>query len=60
VVLSHANCFWTNLSPVAGGAGSRRTDVVLAVLPQFHVGGWNVQPLLAWWVGATVLAGAQI
>ena len=30
-------------------------DVVLAVLPQFHVGGWNIQPLLAWWVGATVV-----
>jgi len=28
---------------------------VLAVLPQFHVGGWNIQPLLAWWVGATVV-----
>ncbi|MET3719925.1 MULTISPECIES: hypothetical protein [unclassified Arthrobacter] len=28
------------------------TDVVLAVLPQFHVGGWNIQPLLAWWAGA--------
>jgi fatty-acyl-CoA synthase len=25
------------------------------VLPQFHVGGWNVQPLLAWWKGATVV-----
>jgi len=28
---------------------------VLQVLPQFHVGGWNVQPLLAWWKGATVV-----
>jgi fatty-acyl-CoA synthase len=25
------------------------------VLPQFHAGGWNVQPLLAWWKGATVV-----
>ena len=25
------------------------------MLPQFHVGGWNVQPLLAWWKGATVV-----
>ena len=54
VVLDHANCFWTNLSlsravPLTGD------DVVLAILPQFHVGGWNVQPLLAWWVGATVV-----
>ena len=24
-------------------------------MPQYHVGGWNVQPLLAWWVGATVV-----
>jgi fatty-acyl-CoA synthase len=29
--------------------------VVLAILPQFHVAGWNCQPLLAWWVGATVV-----
>jgi fatty-acyl-CoA synthase len=53
-VLTHANCFWTNLSldrtgEVNGG------DVVLQVLPQCHVGGWNVQPLLAWWKGATVV-----
>ena len=31
------------------------SDVVFAVLPQFHVGGWNIQTLLAWWVGATVV-----
>lgn len=54
VVLTHANCFWTNVgfdlaAPMAGD------DVVLQVLPQFHVGGWNVQPLLAWWKGATVV-----
>jgi fatty-acyl-CoA synthase len=53
-LLTHANCFWTNLSldrtaDLLGG------DVVLQVLPQFHVGGWNVQPLLAWWKGATVI-----
>jgi len=30
-------------------------DVVLQVWPQFHVGGWNVQPLLAWWKGATLV-----
>ncbi len=53
-VLTHANCFWTNLSfdRASGLAGD---DVVLQVLPQFHVGGWNVQPLLAWWKGATVV-----
>jgi fatty-acyl-CoA synthase len=28
---------------------------VLQVLPQFHCGGWNVQPLLAWWKGARVV-----
>lgn len=54
VILTHANCFWTNVgfelaAPMAGD------DVVLQVLPQFHVGGWNVQPLLAWWKGATVV-----
>ena len=53
-LLTHANCFWTNLSfdRVAGVGGE---DTVLQVLPQFHVGGWNVQPLLAWWKGATVV-----
>ncbi|HVV21904.1 MAG TPA: AMP-binding protein [Pseudonocardiaceae bacterium] len=54
VVLSHANCFWTNLG-LSRVVGIGADDVVLAVLPQFHVGGWNVQPLLALWVGATVL-----
>jgi fatty-acyl-CoA synthase len=53
-VLTHANCFWTNLSfDLATGIGD--DDVVLQVLPQFHCGGWNVQPLLAWWKGATVV-----
>jgi fatty-acyl-CoA synthase len=53
-VLTHANCFWTNLAldrtvPIG------HDDVVLAILPQFHVGGWNVQPLLALWAGATLV-----
>jgi len=53
-LLTHANCFWTNLSfdRVVGVSGE---DTVLQVLPQFHVGGWNVQSLLAWWKGATVV-----
>jgi fatty-acyl-CoA synthase len=53
-LLTHANCFWTNLSfeLATGVAGS---DVVLQCLPQFHVGGWNVHPLLAWWKGARVV-----
>ncbi|NMR19121.1 long-chain fatty acid--CoA ligase [Cellulomonas fimi] len=54
VLLTHANCFWTNLSLGRTIEISSR-DVVLAVLPQFHVGGWNIQPLLAWWMGATVV-----
>lgn len=54
VVLTHANCFWTNLS-LAGAVQLTADDVVLSVLPQFHVAGWNVQPLLAWWTGATVV-----
>jgi fatty-acyl-CoA synthase len=53
-VLTHANCFWTNLS-LDRVADVTTRDVVLQVLPQFHVGGWNVQPLLAWWKGATVV-----
>jgi fatty-acyl-CoA synthase len=53
-VLTHANCFWTNLSfDLATGVSG--DDVVLQVLPQFHCGGWNVQALLAWWKGATVV-----
>jgi fatty-acyl-CoA synthase len=53
-MLTHANCFWTNLS-FDRTSDVLTTDVVLQVLPQFHVGGWNVQPLLAWWKGATVV-----
>ena len=53
-VLTHANCFWTNLS-FDRLSELRESDVALQVLPQFHVGGWNVQPLLAWWKGATVV-----
>jgi fatty-acyl-CoA synthase len=53
-LLTHANCFWTNVSfDVATGVSG--DDVVLQVLPQFHCGGWNVQPLLAWWKGALVV-----
>jgi fatty-acyl-CoA synthase len=53
-VLTHANCFWTNLSfDLATGLTSE--DVALQVLPQFHCGGWNVQPLLAWWKGGKVV-----
>lgn len=54
VVLTHANCFWNNLA-LAGAAQLTAEDVVLAVLPQFHIAAWNCQPLLAWWVGATVV-----
>src|SRR6478609_7485670 len=53
-VLTHANCFWNNLS-LSRTLDMGSNDVVLAVLPQFHVGGWNIQPLLAWWTGATVV-----
>ncbi len=54
VVLTHANCFWTNLA-LAQALPLTAEDVVLAMLPQFHVAAWNCQPLLAWWVGATVV-----
>jgi fatty-acyl-CoA synthase len=54
VVLTHANCFWNNLA-LAGAMQLTADDVVLAMLPQFHIAAWNVQPLLAWWVGATVV-----
>ena len=53
-VLTHANCFWTNVGfDVATGISGE--DVVLQVLPQFHCGGWNVQALLSWWKGARVV-----
>ena len=54
VVLTHANCFWNNLA-LAQALPLSQDDVVLAILPQFHVAAWNCQPLLAWWVGATVV-----
>jgi fatty-acyl-CoA synthase len=53
-LLTHANCFWTNLG-FDLIAGLDADDVVLQVLPQFHCGGWNVHPLLAWWKGARVV-----
>jgi fatty-acyl-CoA synthase len=54
VVLTHENCFWNNLAlDRAMPLGS--DDVVLAMLPQYHVAAWNVQPLQAWWRGATVV-----
>ena len=57
-LLTHANCFWTNLS-FDLATGLTNDDVVLQVLPQFHCGGWNVQPLLAWWKGARVVIERQ-
>jgi fatty-acyl-CoA synthase len=53
-LLTHANCFWTNFG-FDLATGVHGDDVVLQVLPQFHVGGWNVQALLAWWKGARVI-----
>jgi len=53
-LLTHANCFWTNLS-FDLTTGVAQDDVVLQVLPQFHVGGWNVQALLAIWKGARLV-----
>jgi fatty-acyl-CoA synthase len=53
-VLTHANFFWTNLS-FDRIAEVTASDVILQVLPQFHCGGWNCQPLLAWWKGARVI-----
>lgn len=57
-VLTHANCFWTNLG-FDLATGVHGDDVVLQLLPQFHVGGWNVQSLLAWWKGARVVLERQ-
>ncbi|HUH53518.1 MAG TPA: AMP-binding protein [Microbacteriaceae bacterium] len=54
VLLSHSNCFWNNLS-LAAASGLSPEDTALCALPQFHVGGWNIYPLLALWVGATLV-----
>lgn len=57
-LLTQANCFWTNMSFDAT-TGVHNDDVVLQLLPQFHVGGWNVQALLAWLKGASVVLERQ-
>ncbi|MFB9776747.1 class I adenylate-forming enzyme family protein [Brevibacterium otitidis] len=54
VVLSHANCCANN-EALAQAMPMTRDDVVLSMLPQHHVAAWNVQPLLAWREGATVV-----
>lgn len=54
VVLTHENCFWNNLA-LDRAMPLGDDDVVLAMLPQYHVAAWNVQPLQAWWRGATVV-----
>ena len=53
-ILTHSNCFWTNLS-LSRTAEITSEDTVLSVMPQYHAGGWNIQPLLGWWMGATVV-----
>ena len=54
VVLTHENCFWSSFA-LGQAMPITADDVVLAMLPQYHVAAWNVQPLLAWWSGATVV-----
>jgi len=54
VVLTQENCFWNNLA-LDRAMPLGADDIVLAMLPQYHVAAWNVQPLQAWWRGATVV-----
>ncbi|MGN6130592.1 MAG: class I adenylate-forming enzyme family protein [Nocardioidaceae bacterium] len=54
VPLSQRNC-WATDTAIAARFPLGPDDVVLTVLPQFHVGAWNVQSLPAWRVGARVL-----
>ncbi|WP_084073050.1 class I adenylate-forming enzyme family protein [Demequina sp. NBRC 110052] len=54
VVLTHRSCFWTNMA-LGQAMPIHADDTVLCILPQFHVAAWNVQPLLAWRAGATVV-----
>lgn len=51
-LLSHKNCFWTNLS-LGRASNFGSDDIALCMLPQFHVGGWNIYLLLSLWMGAT-------
>lgn len=53
-VLSQANCDWTSRSH-GEAIGMSSNDVVLSVLPQYHVGGWTIQLLQAIRVGALVI-----
>lgn len=57
-VLNHRQCWWANLMlaevfPTVAG------DVVLSVMPQHHVGGWNAFTLLSLHVGATLVLPAD-
>ncbi len=54
VILTHENVFWTNLA-LQGAIQLTADDVVLAMLPQFHIAAWNCEPILALWVGATIV-----
>lgn len=54
VLLSQASCLATN-EALASRFPLTVDDTVLLMLPQFHVAAWNVQPLLAWSVGARVI-----
>ncbi|MFC5337061.1 class I adenylate-forming enzyme family protein [Leucobacter denitrificans] len=54
VILTHSSCFWTNFA-LSQAMPMTADDVVLSMLPQYHVAAWNVQPLLAWCIGATVV-----
>ena len=56
-VLSHRQCWWANVMladvfPIGPG------DVVLGIMPQHHVGGWNAFTLRALQVGATLILPA--
>jgi fatty-acyl-CoA synthase len=53
-VLTHGNFLGTNRA-LDGVVPIGSDDVVLQFMPQFHVGGWNVQPMQAWMNGATVV-----
>lgn len=53
-VLTQANCDWTSRSH-GEAIGLCATDVVLSVLPQYHVGGWTIQLLQAIRVGARII-----
>lgn len=53
-VLTHGNFFWANLN-ILVNADVSHDEVSLMFLPMFHIGGWNVNTLVVFLKGGTVV-----